>query len=207
MPGVEISGSSICEMQKDIVSELTLTKLSKFHSQICGTKSNFTWNWCFHAQIPRQTYEVKYDLDQVMVRPIFLWNHLKSIIRQSEFTWNQNWQLQSNENCKLDKELEDTLGNFKTFPPRVHDFLAKIPSKYFFTKGLYYKLISRKFFEVGVNSPNFHTALWRNSQSVRFYVKPILGEFEDYKTAVIDILGALNFIHLVNFSLQNCKNS
>ena len=36
----------------------------------------------------------------------------------------------------------------KLFP---HDFLTKIPSKCFFTKKLYYKLISRKFFEVGVN--------------------------------------------------------
>ena len=42
----------------------------------------------------------------------------------------------------------------KIFP---HDFLAKIPSKCFFTKELYYKLISRKFFEVGVNFRNFHT--------------------------------------------------
>ena len=38
-----------------------------------------------------------------------------------------------------------------------HDVFAKIPSKYFFTKELYYKLISRKFFEVGVNFRNFHT--------------------------------------------------
>ena len=42
----------------------------------------------------------------------------------------------------------------KIFP---HDFLAKIPSKYFFTKELCYKLISRKFLEVGVNFRNFHT--------------------------------------------------
>ena len=42
----------------------------------------------------------------------------------------------------------------KIFP---HNFLAKFPSKYFFTKVLYYKLISQKFFEVGVNFRNFYT--------------------------------------------------
>ena len=47
----------------------------------------------------------------------------------------------------------------KLFP---HDFLAKIPSKYYFTKELSYTtytLISRKYFEVVVNFRNFHTVL------------------------------------------------
>ena len=48
---------------------------------------------------------------------------------------------------------ETQCGNFKNFP---HDFLEKIPSKYYFTKELYYKLISQNFFEVGVNFRNFH---------------------------------------------------
>ena len=70
-------------------------------------------------------------------------------------------------------------GNFKNFPPRL---LAKIPSKYFFTKELYCKLISRKIFEVGVNFRNFHTVgiilppfFRKNSVKVTFYEKKLHG--------------------------------
>ena len=36
-------------------------------------------------------------------------------------------------------------------------FWQKFRQSIFFTKELYYELISRKFFEVGVNFRNFHT--------------------------------------------------
>ena len=47
-------------------------------------------------------------------------------------------------------------GNFKNFPPR---FLRKnfVKITTYFTKELYRKLISRKFFEMGENIRNYHT--------------------------------------------------
>ena len=52
----------------------------------------------------------------------------------------------------------------KIFP---HDFLVKIPSKYFSTEELNYKLISRKFLEVGVNFRHYtqmNSFLWTPTQ-------------------------------------------
>ena len=43
--------------------------------------------------------------------------------------------------------------------------------------------------------------------SLRFYVKSILHNLESPKTYVFAIVGALEFVNLVNISLQKCKNS
>ena len=41
----------------------------------------------------------------------------------------------------------------------------------------------------------------------RFYVKSILENREVIKNVVVDILGCLNFVKLVNVGLKKCKNS
>ena len=43
--------------------------------------------------------------------------------------------------------------------------------------------------------------------SLRFYVKSILWILEVKKTAVFTIFGAVNFVLLLNFSLQKVKNA
>ena len=53
-------------------------------------------------------------------------------------------------------ESTETQSENLIFP---HDFLEKFRQSNFFTKELYYKLISRKNFEVGVNSRHYHTAV------------------------------------------------
>ena len=100
---------------------------------------------------------------------------------------------------KITEIYSTQCGNFKNNFP--HDFLAKIPSKYFFTKELYYELISRKFFEVGVNFRNFHTVyrlicelLWRIFHLKGFFfVNSVKSKFLD--AGIQDVSTSISIAH------------
>ena len=53
---------------------------------------------------------------------------------------------------------------------------------------------------LGLQCGNFTILL-----SLRFYVKSTFGETTTSKTVIFPILGALNFVHLVEFSLQRVQ--
>ena len=65
---------------------------------------------------------------------------------------------------------------FKNFSPTM--FLQKFRQSNFFTKELYCKLISRKFFEVGVNFRNFHTVQKNHEISTLWNVNKYLFVFQ-----------------------------